>query len=183
MPSAGCTPNGPVHMLIPLDGRQRADQARVRGEIWDLYADLKAYRRAPDPALRPRLEERFDTIFTRRTCYTTLDRTLKRLNTQKRELLLVLERPAPVPHTNGSEGDIHGFVKWRNISGGTRSDRRKDRRDGFASLTKTCRKLGISFWDYLGDRITRGAAGGTRHVSLARLRGCRNPARTRPAAS
>jgi hypothetical protein len=26
-------------------------------------------------------------------------------------------------------------------------------RDGFASLKKTCRKLGISFWDYLGDRI------------------------------
>ncbi|SDX30814.1 hypothetical protein SAMN05421783_12067 [Thiocapsa roseopersicina] len=24
---------------------------------------------------------------------------------------------------------------------------------GFASLKKTCRKLGISFWDYLGDRI------------------------------
>ena len=26
-------------------------------------------------------------------------------------------------------------------------------RDGFASLKKTCRKLGLSFWDYLGDRI------------------------------
>ncbi|WP_295583638.1 hypothetical protein [uncultured Lamprocystis sp.] len=42
-----------VHKLIPLNERQRADQARVRGEIWDLYADLKAYRRNPDPALRP----------------------------------------------------------------------------------------------------------------------------------
>ncbi|WP_325291741.1 hypothetical protein [Thiocapsa sp.] len=37
--------------FIPLNDRQRADQARVRGEIWDLYADLKAYRRNPDPAL------------------------------------------------------------------------------------------------------------------------------------
>jgi hypothetical protein len=26
-------------------------------------------------------------------------------------------------------------------------------RDAFASLKKTCRKLGISFWDYLHDRI------------------------------
>ncbi len=26
-------------------------------------------------------------------------------------------------------------------------------RDGFASLKKTCRKLGISFWGYPGDRI------------------------------
>jgi hypothetical protein len=142
-----------VHKLIPLNDHQRADQARVRGEIWDLYADLKAYRRHPDPARRPTLEERFDAIFTQRTAYTTLDRTLKRLHAHKRELLLVLERPDLVLHTNGSEGDIRGFVKWRKISGGTRSDRGKDCRDGFASLKKTCRKLGISFWDYLGDRI------------------------------
>ena len=142
-----------VHKLIPLNDRQRADQARVRGEIWALYADLKADRRAPDPALRPALEERFDAIFTQRTSYTTLDRTLKRLHTHKSELLLVLERPDLVLHTNGSEGDLRGFVKWRKISGGTRSDRGKDCRDGFASLKKTCRKLGISFWDDLGDRI------------------------------
>ncbi|WP_295583637.1 hypothetical protein [uncultured Lamprocystis sp.] len=44
-------------------------------------------------------------------------------------------------------------MKWRKISGGTRSDLGKDCRDGFASLKKTCRKLGISFWDDLGDRI------------------------------
>jgi len=58
-----------------------------------------------------------------------------------------------VLHTNGSEGDIRGYVKWRKISGGTRSDLGKRCRDGFASLKKTCRKLGISFWDYLGERI------------------------------
>ncbi|WP_300971532.1 transposase [Thiocapsa sp.] len=142
-----------VHKLIPLNDRQRADQARVRGEIWDLYADLKAYRRNPDPALRPGLEERFETIFTQRTSYITLDRTLKRLHTHKSELLLVLERPDLVLHTNGSESDIRGYVKWRKISGGTRSDLGKDCRDGFASLKKTCRNPGISFWDYPGDRI------------------------------
>ena len=52
-----------------------------------------------------------------------------------------------------SEGDIRDYVKWRKISGGTRSDLGKRCRDGFASLKTTCRKLGISFWDYLGDRI------------------------------
>jgi len=46
-------------------------------------------------------------------------------------------------------------VKWRKASGGTRSDLGKRCRDGFASLKKTCRKLGISFRDYLGDRIRR----------------------------
>jgi hypothetical protein len=142
-----------VHKLIPLNDQQRQDQARVRGEIWQLYADLKAYRRTPDPALVPTLTARFDALFTQRTAFATLNQTLKRLHAHKEKLLLVLKRPDIVLHTNGSEGDIRGYVKWRKISGGTRSELGKRCRDGFASLKKTCRKLGISFWDYLGDRI------------------------------
>ena len=142
-----------VHKLIPLNEHHRQDQARVRGQIWELYADLKSYREHPDPAMRPLLEARFDAIFTQRTSFATLNRTLKRLHAHQAELLLVLQRPDVVLHTNGSEGDIRGFVTKRKISGGTRSDLGRRCRDGFASLKKTCRKLGISFWDYLGDRI------------------------------
>ena len=142
-----------VHKLIPLNECHREEQQRVRGEIWDLYADLKTYRRAPDPALVPSLEARFDAIFTQRTSFATLNQTLKRLHAHKQKLLLVLQRPDIVLHTNGSEGDIRSYVKWRKISGSTRSHLGKRCRDGFASLKKTCRKLGISFWDYLADRI------------------------------
>ena len=122
-----------VHKLIPLNEQHRQDQERVRGEIWDLYADLKAYRRHPDPALAPALAARFDAIFTQRTSFATLNQTLKRLHAHKAELLLVLKRPDIVLHTNGSEGDIRGYVKWRKISGGTRSDLGRHCRDGFAS--------------------------------------------------
>lgn len=142
-----------VHKLIPLNERHRQDQERVRGEIWDLYADLKAYRRHPDPAGAPALAARLNAIFTQRTSFATLNQILKRLHAHKEKLLLVLKRPDIVLHTNGSEGDIRGYVKWRKISGGTRSDLGRRCRDSFASLKKTCRKLGVSFWDYLGDRI------------------------------
>jgi hypothetical protein len=125
----------------------------VRGEIWELYADLKAYRRAPDPALVPMLTARFDAIFTQRTAFATLNQTLKRLHGHKEKLLLVLKRPEIPLHTNASEGDLRGYVKWRKISGGTRSGIGKHCRDGLASLKKTCRKLGNSFWDNLGNRI------------------------------
>ena len=43
----------------------------------------------------------------------------------------------------------------RKISGGTRSDKGREARDIYTSLAKTCMKLGISFWDYLDDRISR----------------------------
>ena len=128
-------------------------QERVRSEIWELYADLKAYQRDPEPTRAPLLAARFDAIFTQRTCFETLNRTLKRLHAHRQKLLLVLQRPDIPLHTNGSENDIRGYVKWRKVSGGTRSDLGKRCRDTFASLKKTCRKLGISFWDYLVDRI------------------------------
>ena len=142
-----------IHKLIPLNETQRQDQQRVRDELWTLYADLKAYQRAPDSADIAGLRARFERLFTQKTSWATLNQLLKRLNTHQRELLLVLLRPEIPLHTNGSENDIRGYVKWRKISGGTRSDRGRRCRDTFASLKKTCRKLGISFWDYLNDRI------------------------------
>jgi Transposase IS66 family len=142
-----------VHKLIPLNDRHREEQERVRGEIWDLYRDLKRYQAEPDPAQVPLLEARFDKIFTQRTSFQTLNRTLKWLHDRKDKLLLVLKRPEIPLHTNGSENDLRGYVKWRKVSGGTRSDLGRQCRDTFASLKKTCRKLGISYWDYLADRI------------------------------
>lgn len=66
---------------------------------------------------------------------------------------MVLDRPELPLHNNLSEGDIREYVKRRKISGGTRSEDGRRGRDTFASLKKTCRKLGISFWNYLNDRI------------------------------
>jgi hypothetical protein len=143
-----------IHKLIPVNDEQREAIAQVRDQRWSLYGDLKAYKAKPDQSLIPELESRFDAIFTQSTVYVTLNDTLKRLHQHKEELLLVLHRPDIPLHTNGSETDIRDFVKKRKISGGTRSDLGRQCRDTFASLKKTCRKLGISFWQYLNDRIS-----------------------------
>ncbi len=101
------------------------------------------------------MAQHFDTLFTQKTRYQTLNQLLKRLHQNKAELLLVLERPDIPLHTNGSERDIRDYVKKRKVSGGTRSDLGRQCRDTFISLKKTCRKLGLSFWDYLNDRIAQ----------------------------
>jgi hypothetical protein len=82
------------------------------------------------------------------------DRLLRRIHNNKSELLLVLERPEIPLHTNGSERHICDHVKKQKITGGTRSELGRRCRDTFSSLKKTSRKLGISFWDYLADRIS-----------------------------
>jgi hypothetical protein len=99
------------------------------------------------------MEARFDTIFQQRTGFATLDRLLKRLHANKAELLAVLDRPEILLHTNGSENDIRAYVTKRKVSGGARSDRGRDCRDAFLGLLKTCAKLGVAFWDYLGARL------------------------------
>jgi hypothetical protein len=138
-----------------LNDQHREDIARVRSDIWSLYADLKDYKRHPTIKRKHELQKRFDAVFIQKTRYATLDRLLRRIHLNKSELLLVLERPEIPLHTNGSERDIRDHVKKQKISGGTRSEIGRQCRDTFSSLKKTCRKLGISFWAYLTDRISR----------------------------
>jgi hypothetical protein len=142
-----------VHKLDAFTEQHRAAQQRLRSLIWWFYSDLKAYRHDPTPARKAALRARFDRIFKRRTGFATLDRLLARLHANKAELLMVLERPEIPLHTNGSENDIRCQVTRRKLSGGTRSDDGRDCRDAFLGLAKTCAKLGISFWDYLGSRL------------------------------
>jgi hypothetical protein len=142
-----------IHKMLPLNETHRQEIAQVRSQIWGFYAELKHYKSKPDKRQRKILCHRFDEIFTQKTSYATLNRTLKRIHGNKEKLLVVLERPEIPLHTNGSETDIRDYVKRRKVSGGTRSDEGRRCRDTFASLKKTCRKLDISFWHYLTDRL------------------------------
>ena len=142
-----------VHKLDTFTDLHRAAQEHMRELIWWFYADLKAYRAEPTARRRSEMRARFDRIFHRRTGFALLDRLLERLHANKPELLMVLDRPEIPLHTNGSERDIRCHVIKRKISGGTRSDDGRDCRDAFLGLMRTPAKLGIAFWDYLGDRI------------------------------
>ena len=142
-----------VHKLDAFTASARAAKEQVRCLIWWLYADLKAYRAEPSTRRKAELKARFDRIFKRKTGFATLDRLLARLHANKAELLRVLNRPEIPLHTNGSENDIRCQVIRRKVSGTTRSDAGRDCRDTFHSLSKTCKKLGIPFWHYLGARL------------------------------
>jgi hypothetical protein len=144
-----------IHKLIPGSDDRRDLQAQVRDQIWTFYHDLKRYQQAPDEMTKVALEHRFDEIFTQKTAWQMLNLALKRLHTNKTELLLVLERPDIPLHNNLSENDIRDYVKRRKISATTRSEAGRKARDTFLSLKKTCQKLGIAFWDYLNDRINQ----------------------------
>src|SRR5271166_2064004 len=132
--SAGCMRNG--WCTSWTHSPTCTAQQRMRTLIWRFYHDLKAYRADPPARRQSELRARFDHIFRRRAGFVTLD------------------RPEIPLHTNGSERDIRLHVTKRKISGGTRSVDGRDCRDAFLGLMRTAAKLGIAFWDYLGDRLS-----------------------------
>ena len=144
-----------VHKLIGFTKKHTEMLERTRTDIWNLYRALKEFQTAPSRIQKQALEAQFDELFTRKTKWAALDLALKRIYRNKSELLLVLDRPDIPLHNNLSENDIREYVKRRKISGSTRSQAGKLCRDSFISLKKTCRKLGVSFWEYLTDRIHR----------------------------
>jgi hypothetical protein len=125
----------------------------VLKRIWELCDDLKGYKKNPNPKQKIELKNQFNELFQEKTDFATLNLALKRLYNNKVELLLVLHRPEIPLHNNASETDIREYVKRRKVSGGTRSDLGRKCRDTFTSLKKTCRKSGVSFWQYINDRV------------------------------
>jgi hypothetical protein len=145
----------PLARMVPHNDAHRLVIEQVREQIWQLYKDLKAHRQQPDATQKPVLETCFDALCNHKTGYPNINAVLKEIRDHKADLLRVLKRPEVPLHNNASESDIREYVKKRKISGGTRSTAGRRCRDSFASLKKTCRKLGVNFWTYLQDRVRR----------------------------
>ena len=147
--------NRAIDKIIPFTDQAQKDLEAVKDQVWQLYEGLKSYKQNPRSKDKKRLNDMFDDIFMQTTSSAVLNLALKRIYNNKSELLLVLERPDIPLHNNSAENAIREYVKKRKISGGTRSDTGRTCRDTFTSLKKTCRKLGVSFWQYLKDRIEK----------------------------
>lgn len=145
--------NRAIDKIIPFTDQAKKDLDTVKDHVWLLYKGLKKYKEHPKLKDKKRLEGMFDQIFTTKTSSATLNASLQRIYNNKSELLLVLDRPDIPLHNNISENALRDYVKRRKISGSTRSESGRQCRDTFTSLKKTCRKLGVSFWQYLKERI------------------------------
>ena len=139
--------------LLPLNETHVKELDWVHTQIWEIFSDLKQYKLNPNAVLKISIESHFDELCQTQTSYQSLNLALRRLAKNKKELLLVLERPDIPLHNNLSENDIREYVIKRKISGTTRSENGRMCRDTFLSFIKTCFKQGISFWEFIVDRI------------------------------
>jgi len=143
-------------------------------ELWDYYHKLNDYRDKPDEKVKEELEKQFDELFSTKTGYAELDKRIALSKDKKEELLLVLKFPEIPLHNNPAELALREGVVKRKISNGTRSEDGKAAWENMMSIMDTCRKHGISLFDYIKD-IFSGKREMTKLTTLIAQKASMNP--------
>jgi len=127
-----CNPHYTAFFTRPHKDRLTVTQDRY----WDFYAALQCYRDGPTPAEANRLRHQFDELFATRTGYDALDDRIAKTAAKK-------------------ELGARVSARRRDVSLHSRSVRGARAMDIFTTLVQTCKKLGISAYAYLRDRLCR----------------------------
>ncbi len=141
--------------LTPLVDYHQKLLEQFLDDFWDYYRELLAYRDAPTLSTAHRLRSEFSRLFGTQSGYQQLDERKRLTATKISELLLVLEHPELPLHNNPAELAARTMVTRRNISYGTQTAEGTASWDTFMSLVATTRKLGLSFFEYVRDRIAQ----------------------------
>ncbi len=144
----------PFKKLIPVVALHRALLVAFLKRFWEYYDQLLAYRQKPSSEEALRLEIEFDRLFSTHTGYDVLDQTIAKTRAKKTSLLLVLKYPELPLHNNAAELGVRQRVRKRDVSFGPRTQDGVRAWDTFATLAATAKKLGVSFYRYLHDRIS-----------------------------
>jgi len=144
----------PYKKLMPVVALHRSALDDFLKRFWDYYHQLLVYKQRPTPEESARLEADFDTLFAIRTGYDELDKRIAKTQAKKASLLLVLKHPELPLHNNPAELGARQRVRKRDISFGPRTQEGREAWDTFMTLAETAKKLGVSFYAYLRDRIT-----------------------------
>ncbi len=123
-------------------------------QYWDYYRELLRYKENPSQEEKERLEKRFDELFSTSTGYYQLDERIAKTREKKAGLLAVLNHPEVPLHNNAAELAVRARVRKRGVSLGPRTTEGVKAWDTGMTLVETAKKLGVSFYHYIGDRIS-----------------------------
>jgi hypothetical protein len=139
--------------LSPLFDYHRHLLEEFKTEFWTFYHKLQDYRASPSLTQATDLSQEFDTLFSTVTGYQALDKRIAKTKAKKDKLLKVLAYPEIPLHNNPVELGARQRVRKRHISFGPRSPEGVAAWDTFMTLVATAKKLGVSFYAYVYDRV------------------------------
>jgi hypothetical protein len=140
--------------LNPVVAHHRQLLDDVLERYWDYYDDLLMYKQNPTPEEATQLSKAFDALFSEVTGYDALDARIAKTKAKKDALLMVLKHPEIPLHNNPVELEARRRARKRDVSFGPRTEDGKKAWDTFMSLAATTKKLGVSFYQYIHDRVT-----------------------------
>jgi len=140
--------------LNPLVAHHRQLLDDFLERYWNYYDELLIYKQHPTPEEAARLSTAFDDLFSETSGYDALDRRIAKTKAKKTSLLMVLKHPEIPLHNNPAELDARRRARKRDVSFGPRTDDGKKAWDTFISLAATTKKLGVSFYHYIHDRVS-----------------------------
>ena len=141
--------------LSPVVNRHAAALDAFQEQFWNYYAALQDYRAGPTQAWAAKLRLEFDELFSTRTGYQALDDRIAKTESKRDVLLTVLSEPSLPLHNNASELGARVSARRRDVSLHSRSERGARAMDIFTTLVQTSKKLGVSAYAYLRDRLSR----------------------------
>ena len=122
---------------------------------WNYYRKLLDYKSSPLPETATLLSAEFDDLFSTQTGYQPLDDRISKTKQKKASLLLVLKHPELPLHNNEAELGARAQVRKRDVSLHTITVEGTKANDTFLTIVQTCKKLGISAYEYIFDRINK----------------------------
>lgn len=139
--------------LSPVVGRHAEALEAFQERFWKYYKMLQEYRAGPSEAWAARLRLEFDELFSTRTGYQALDDRIAKTKSNREELLTVLSEPSVPLHNNASELGARVSARRRDVSLHSRSERGVRGMDIFTTVVQTSKKLGLSAYAYVRDRL------------------------------
>jgi regulator of replication initiation timing len=125
------------------------------GKYWEFYGKLLDFKDNPTQQIAEKLSDDFDDLFSTKTGYLALDERIEKTKNKKTELLMVLECP-PLPlHNNDAELGAREQVRKRDVSLHTMTQDGTDANDTFLTIVQTAKKLGVSIYEYIHDRVSK----------------------------
>ena len=141
-----------LHPVVPCYQEQLG---AFREQYWDYYQKLLVYQQSPDPEQVTALSVEFDELFATATDYPALAARIAKSKAKKAALLLVLQYPELPLHNNAAELGARAQARKRDVSLHTMSAAGTQAQDTFLTIVQTAKKLGVSAYDYIYDRVSQ----------------------------
>jgi hypothetical protein len=143
----------PLRKLVASTPAIETEIRQIREAIWTLYEQVK--EASISQKGKEQVLEAYDALVAREVISLGVRAVLDAFKEHREGMLKALEHPGLPLHNNDSERDIRGMVKFRNISGSTKSEEGRSFRDGLMTLKQTCHRIGENFWSYLKSWFRR----------------------------